>query len=129
MYYSILKGTLSRDGYFFEGLKIFNSTSCVCAVGFQGLTKAVHCPIYTIINFLFASLKLLHAHPLSRKLARPSTHKKTEKERQLADRRGGGGGVGEEPNHTTKKAWSSINHSILSGSHKLIQILINSNVL
>jgi hypothetical protein len=28
------KGTVSRDGYFFECLKILISTSCVCADGF-----------------------------------------------------------------------------------------------
>jgi hypothetical protein len=47
-----------------------------------------------------------------------ATHRKTEKERQLADeRRGGGGGVGKEQNHTTtnEKAWSSIDYSIFSG--------------
>ncbi len=46
LHYSF-KGTVSRDGYFFEGLNILNSTFCVCALS------------YTIINFLFASLKLL----------------------------------------------------------------------
>jgi hypothetical protein len=40
---------------------------------------------------------------------------KIEKERQVAHGRWGEG-LGEEPNHTTAKAWSSINHSILSGS-------------
>jgi hypothetical protein len=34
-----LKGTVSRDGYFFI------STFCVCAEGFQGLSKAFHYPI------------------------------------------------------------------------------------
>jgi hypothetical protein len=46
-------------GYFFEGLNILISTFCACADGFQGLPKAFHYPIYTIINFLFASLELL----------------------------------------------------------------------
>jgi hypothetical protein len=43
------------------------------------------------------------------------THRKTEKERQLADRRRGYG-AGEELNksHDGEKAWSSIIHSILS---------------
>ncbi len=41
---------------------------------------------------------------------------KTEKERQLADGRGGGG---EEPNHTKAKAWSSVNQSIFSGVEQL----------
>jgi hypothetical protein len=44
--------------------------------------------------------------------------KQAEKERQVAD----GRGMGEEPNHTTvrKKAWFSINHSILTA------VLVNS---
>jgi hypothetical protein len=33
---SIFKGTVSGDGYFFKGLNIIFSTSCVCADGFQG---------------------------------------------------------------------------------------------
>ncbi len=41
------KGTVSRDG---------NSTFCVCADGFQGLSKAFHCPIKLLV--FFASLKL-----------------------------------------------------------------------
>ncbi len=51
-----VKGTMTRDGYFFKGLNILISTFCVCAVGFQDLSKAVP---YTIINFLVVSLKLL----------------------------------------------------------------------
>ncbi len=39
---------------------------------------------------------------LSRRQARPATLRKPEKERQLADGRGGEG-VGEEPNHTTAR--------------------------
>jgi hypothetical protein len=43
------------------------------------------------------------------------TQSKTEKERQLADgREGGWGGRGAE-SYDRKKAWSSIDHSILSG--------------
>jgi hypothetical protein len=34
-----LKGTVSQDGYFFEGLNIFISAFCVCADGFQDLLK------------------------------------------------------------------------------------------
>jgi hypothetical protein len=34
--------TVSRDGYFFEGLNILFSTFCLCADGFQGLSKAFH---------------------------------------------------------------------------------------
>jgi hypothetical protein len=39
--------------------------------------------------------------PLSRQQAGPATHRKTEKERELADGRGEEGG--EEPNHTTTR--------------------------
>ncbi len=38
-----LKGTVSRDGYFFNGLNILIGTFCVCADGFQGLSKAFNC--------------------------------------------------------------------------------------
>jgi hypothetical protein len=44
------------------------------------------------------------------------THRKTEKERQLDAGRGGRGGVGAEL-YDRKKAWSFINHSILSVSY------------
>jgi hypothetical protein len=58
---------------------------------------------------------LPHPFPLSRHEARPSTRRKTEKERQHADGRGGGGGVRREANsYDSEKACSSINHSILS---------------
>jgi hypothetical protein len=46
--------TVSRDGYFFEGLNILISTVCVWDDGFQGLSLP-----NKIINFLFASLKSL----------------------------------------------------------------------
>ncbi len=36
-----VKGTVSRDGHFFEGLKISSRTFCECANGFQG---TFHCP-------------------------------------------------------------------------------------
>jgi hypothetical protein len=45
-------------------------------------------------------LWLLPPAPLSRQKARPATHCKTEKERQLADGKGREE-MGEEPNHTT----------------------------
>ncbi len=35
---------------------------------------------------------------------------------KLTDRRGGGRGGDEEPNHATKKAWPSVNCSVLSGT-------------
>jgi hypothetical protein len=43
-----------------EGLNILISTFCECADRFQGLSKAFTSYLwYTIVNFLFASLKLL----------------------------------------------------------------------
>jgi hypothetical protein len=51
---------------------------------------------------------------LSRQETRPATHRKTEKERQLADGRGVGGGGGAK-SYEGEKTWPSINHSILSG--------------
>ncbi len=56
-------GTVSRDGYFFEGLNILISTGTVCVWtdGFQGLS--LH---YNIINFLFTSLKSLTSLNASR---------------------------------------------------------------
>ncbi len=55
---------VSRDGYFFEGLNILISTFCVCADGFQDLSKVIHYPIQ--LYFLFASLKLLTNFGLAR---------------------------------------------------------------
>ncbi len=51
------------------------------------------------------------------------THRKTKKKRQLADGRGreGGGGQGAEP-WDRKKAWSSKNHSILSGPRFFLSV-------
>jgi hypothetical protein len=43
---------------FFEGLNILISTFCVFAGRFPGLSKSFSLP-HTIINFLFAPLKLL----------------------------------------------------------------------
>jgi hypothetical protein len=45
--YAFIKGTMPRDGYFLESLNILtsNTTFCVCANGFQGLSKAFHYPI------------------------------------------------------------------------------------
>ncbi len=37
-----IKGTVSRDGYFFEGLNILISSFCVCAEGFQDLSQSFH---------------------------------------------------------------------------------------
>ncbi len=38
---------------------------------------------------------------------------------------GGGNGVGEEPKYETEKAWSSINHLILSGLDSNVRWLFN----
>jgi hypothetical protein len=46
----ILKGTVSRGGYFFEGLNILVSTFFVCTDGFQDLSKAFHYRIQ-LLNF------------------------------------------------------------------------------
>ncbi len=48
--------------------------------------------------------------------SRPATHRKTEKERQLADGRGRGRGWRGVESYDRKKVWSSINHSKLSAS-------------
>jgi hypothetical protein len=47
-----LKGTVSRVGYLFEGLNILISTVCVCADGFQGLSKAFHYPVQLLTYYL-----------------------------------------------------------------------------
>ncbi len=65
------------------------------------------------------------ASPLFCQQARPATHRKTEKERQLAvDEKQRG--KREEPNH--EKAWSSINLSILSAP-SVIKFLLFLSVL
>jgi hypothetical protein len=50
--FSCLKGTVSRDGYLFEGLNILISTYCVCADGFQGLSNVFHYPLQLLIFYL-----------------------------------------------------------------------------
>jgi hypothetical protein len=52
-----VKGTVSRDGYFFKGLNILTRTFCECADDFQGLSEAFYCHIQLLI--FLASLKLL----------------------------------------------------------------------
>ncbi len=47
-----IKGTVSRDGYFFKGLNILISTFCVFADCFQGLSKAFHYPIQLLSFYL-----------------------------------------------------------------------------
>jgi hypothetical protein len=55
-------------------------------------------------------------HPLPPlRYIRPATNRKTEKQRQLAEERGREG-MGES--YDSVKAWSSINHSILSGGEE-----------
>jgi hypothetical protein len=64
------------------------------------------------------------AHPPASsvsKQALPATHRKTEKQRQLADVRGGGGG-GRAKSYDSEKAWSSINHSTLYGLGSCLKI-------
>ena len=54
----VLKGQCHKMDIVFEVLNILTSTFCVCADGFQCLSKAFHYP-KQFINFLFASLNLL----------------------------------------------------------------------
>jgi hypothetical protein len=68
-------------------------------------------------GFLEVILFWLLAHPflpLFLQLARSTTHRKTEKERQVD----AGRGVGEE-SYDRKKAWFSVKYSILSDPHPL----------
>ncbi len=59
---------------------------------------------------------------LSLQLVRLATHRKTEKERQLADGRvWEGGGLGAEL-YDRKKAWPSMNHSMLSEGKGQIEL-------
>jgi hypothetical protein len=48
-----LQGTVSPDGYFFEGLNILISTFGVCADGFRALSRAFHYPIQLITFYSF----------------------------------------------------------------------------
>ncbi len=52
----------------------------------------------------------------ARKKSRPATHRKTEEESQLD---GGEGGERGAESYDRRKAWSSINHSILSAAQYL----------
>jgi hypothetical protein len=54
-----LKRQCNEMDIFGEGLKILISAFCVCADGFQGLSKAFHYPIQ-FIKIVFASLTLLY---------------------------------------------------------------------
>jgi hypothetical protein len=57
---------------------------------------------------------LAHSLPRSPVRASPATHRKTEKEKQVADGRGGWQGA---ESYDSMKALSSMNHSILSASY------------
>ncbi len=48
--------------------------------------------------------------PLSRQQALPATHRNTEKERQLSEKRGGRRGRRGAKSYNHKKAWPFINH-------------------
>jgi hypothetical protein len=47
-----IKGTVSRDVYCFAVLNILNSTFCVCADGFQGLSNAFPHPMQVLSSYL-----------------------------------------------------------------------------
>ncbi len=59
-------------------------------------------------------ISLLPHPPSPLNIARQANHRKTEKERQLAD--SGEGCRGRSKTYDNEKSWSSINHSILSAS-------------
>ncbi len=69
-YSNVIKGTVSRNGYFFEGQNILIITVCVCADGFQGLSKAFHCPIQLLTLFCFFDYYLLILKMLTETLLR-----------------------------------------------------------
>jgi hypothetical protein len=52
------RGMCHLGSIFLVAQALSKQTFCVCVDGFQGLSKSFSLP-YTIINFLFASLKLL----------------------------------------------------------------------
>ncbi len=56
----MVKGTVLRVGFFFEGLNILINTFCVSADGFQDLSKAFQCPIQSLtFYFLWNYLLIL----------------------------------------------------------------------
>jgi hypothetical protein len=61
---------------------------------------------------LFGSSSTLSL-PLQSVEARPGTYRKTEKERQIAEGGWGEGNGGGAESYDSKKAWSSINHTII----------------
>ncbi len=70
-------------------------------------------PGFLVVLWFGSSPNRATPFPLSPQQARPAIHRNTEKERQLAVGRGGGGWGAETYDRT--KAWSSINHSIFFG--------------
>jgi hypothetical protein len=50
------RGTVSRNGYIFEGLNILMSTFCVCADGIQGLLKAFHYPVQLLTFYCLCEI-------------------------------------------------------------------------
>jgi hypothetical protein len=58
-----------------------------------------------VLNYLLRARlsRVSPPFPLSRQKAQMATHKKAEKEINLADERGGRRGVGEKPNHMTAR--------------------------
>ncbi len=69
-YSTVIKGTVSRNEYFFEGLNNLISIFLVCADGFQGLSKAFHCPIQLLTLFCFFDYYLLILKMLTETLLR-----------------------------------------------------------
>ncbi len=57
----------------------------------------------------------LYAHPHPTSPVCQATHRKTEKERQVADRKGGEGDGRGAVSDNLQKAWLGLNHLILSG--------------
>ncbi len=67
---TFLKGTVSKDGYFFECLNILISSFHVCADGFQGLSKAFHYPIQLLPFYLLLWNYLLILKMLNENLSK-----------------------------------------------------------
>jgi hypothetical protein len=65
-----VKGTMTRDGYFFKGLNILFSTFCVRADGFQDLIKAFQYPIQLLTFYLLLRNYLLILKMLTETLLR-----------------------------------------------------------
>ncbi len=99
----------------------FSLTPIDCFVQSENMKNQFYLAVYSgnqkVLNDLRTRLSRrcviwLLPHP---SLPLPATHRKTEKERQLADGRRGGVGVWKEPNHMTAVK-PGPNHSKLSGS-------------